>query len=221
MKVFSYALLYLYFGAEGERGVFVNGQIAVVLSPQGEPSSFSEDCVVKVFTKQGERWVTVRQTSVQLTSSDAPAIVRDKLKGLILVLGDCKVIAGGSISGLAYNILTRMGFYIFEISMVTEAVLDGIAGDVLSAPKEVTPAQPYPSETETAGVYWLDLIALQTVSPEISSKKALKPFLESTPFVCLELLCSHLPPWLENEKGLKIQTFTEEGRVRVVITKAC
>ncbi len=201
----------------------MNGQIAVVLSPQGEPSLLNEDCVVKVFTKQGARWAAERQLPVQLATGDAPAVVRDKLKGLILALGGCKVIAGSSISGLAYNILTRMGFYIFEISKVTEDVLDGIAEDVRTegTPKEVPPVRPFPSETETAGVYWLDLIALQTVSPGISSKKALKPFFESTPFVCLELLCSHLPPWLENEQGLKIQTFAEEGRVRAVITRAC
>ncbi len=211
------------FCAEGERGVFMNGKIAVVLNPQGEPSSLNEDCVVKIFTKQGDRWAAERQTAVQLATGDAPAVVRDKLKGLISVLGGCKVIAGSSISGLAYNILTRMGFYIFEINKVTEDVLDGIAEDVRTegTPKEVPPVQPFPSETETAGVYWLDLIALQTVSPEISSKKALKPFFESTPFVCLELLCSHLPPWLENEQGLKIQAFAEEGRVRAVITRAC
>ena len=41
-------------------------------------------------------------------------------------------------------------------------------------------------------IYSINLMEVQAAHPEITSKKALRPFFASTPFVELELICGHM-----------------------------
>ncbi|HOV41162.1 MAG TPA: Fe-only nitrogenase accessory AnfO family protein, partial [Oscillospiraceae bacterium] len=65
--------------------------------------------------------------------------------------------------------------------------------------------------------YYFDLAALQEKFPEISSKKALSQFFEETPFLELELVCTHLPPWIES-LGYDI-TFKKQNEKTVAVIK--
>ena len=44
---------------------------------------------------------------------------------------------------------------------------------------------------------YLDYLLLEIKHPEITTKKAMLPFFDSTPFFSLTVRLSHLPPWLE------------------------
>ncbi|MFA9380069.1 MAG: Fe-only nitrogenase accessory AnfO family protein, partial [Acetanaerobacterium sp.] len=113
---------------------------------------------------------------------------------------------------------------IFEIDAVTDEMLNGIAHDVADADAQTNASYagaiaPTPSDGD--GRYFLDLIALQNEHPEVSSKQVLLPFLESTPFFQLDLVCTHLPPWLGGRTDLVVHTTPQGGTVRAVITRAC
>ncbi len=202
----------------------VNLQIAVLTDALEHLAEFEKVCRVKVYEKEDGRWSAVRQVALSLYPLDTPAAVRQKAKELAEAAEGCKVLAGSSMIGLAYGIFDRMGFAIFELSELSDAELNGVAEDLAEDERRKTETEqvmPYPVETGTPGVYRLDLIALQKENPEISSKKAMRPFFESTPFLTLELICHHLPPWLENEGGITIETTQSDGHLRALIAKKC
>ncbi len=139
-------------------------------------------------------------------------------------LGDCKIIAGKELTGIAFSVFDRKGFDVFEIAQLSNDILDGILedikqGDVLMKMKENIIKNAAPVETDTPGMYWLDLIELQTQCPEVSSKKALKDFLDSTPFLELALVCKHIPPWLETLPLDIKSTKADNDTISAVITR--
>ena len=77
-----------------------------------------------------------------------------------------------------------------------------------------------PVQTQTPGVYFLNLLELQKECPEISSKKALASFLSDTPFLELHLVCAHIPPWLIADSAHEKKIKKEEGGLYVTITKS-
>jgi hypothetical protein len=105
-------------------------------------------------------------------------------------------------------------------------VLDGIEADVLDSfteqnIKEKIIKEARPVSTETEGIYYLDLVLLQTECPDVSSKKAMKDFFSNTPFLELHLICRHLPPWIEGDETLKIDAQPKDGNVYAIIRRQC
>ena len=81
-----------------------------------------------------------------------------------------------------------------------------------------------PTPTDIPGVYTINLMEVQAAHPDITSKKALRPFLASTPFVELEIICGHMPPWLEEHMRQHhltcARTRQDDGTVRARISQA-
>ena len=131
-----------------------------------------------------------------------------------------------SINGLIYNVFDRMRFAIFEIDSLDDSMLDKIIADIHHNFHEMNnnvPTVTTPVET-TSGIYYLDLIKLQNAHPDISSKKALRSFIDNKPFVRLDLVCSHIPAWLkspEYDKKLDIATRRSGSSLLVSIGKKC
>lgn len=125
------------------------------------------------------------------------APMRERLRQLAATLHDVTAIAGLSISGLAYNELGRLGFCLCELDAFSPDILEALAQEIMASEQDASqvPAEPVPGETP--GTYRINLMEVLAAHPDISSKKALRPFLASTPFVELEIICGHMPPWLE------------------------
>lgn len=199
-------------------------KISIIMNKNREINSIMEGMVISVFEKKDAVWTTVREVPM---CSDLPENIgelRRELLRLASELEDCKIIVGKSFSGLPYHIFDKLGFAIFEAESCIPAVLDQILLDVHDKSRErKAVAFTDPAETDVPGVYFLDLIALQKQNPEISSKMALQPFLAGTPFFRLNLICEHLPPWMESlvqNKKLNLETEKlAQGKTRVSITK--
>ena len=77
---------------------------------------------------------------------------------------------------------------------------------------------------ELVGNRSINLMEVQAAHPDITSKKALRPFLASTPFVELEIICGHMPPWLEEHMRQHhltcARTRQDDGTVRARISHA-
>lgn len=182
----------------GDAG-YMNGKIAVYMQDQDELVSFYGATKIKVFEKGDAGWETIDEIDISKIKETEPALLRSGIERIIEKLDNCSVIAGGGLSGIAYNQFNKHGFDIFEISVCGSEVFEGIRSDLEDKNKEDALRLPSsPAETAAQGIYYLDLVSLQKQSPEISSKQALKDFLENTPFIELKLICGHVPPWLEN-----------------------
>ena len=134
--------------------------------------------------------------------------MRSRIRKLIDELGDCRIIVSGKLAGIPYHIFDKMGFHIFEtgdppsqelfqyiIREIEEAEAKAQASRASAAAASVSALTPVSPDHN--GNYYLNLIELQQAHPEISSKKALRQFMEETVFGRLELICNHIPPWME------------------------
>ena len=150
--------------------------------------------------------------------------MRTRIKALEQLLPQGAVIAGTSISGLAYNEFSHMGFCLCELESFSPDILDALAAEVAASaePSAQVPAEPVAGGSP--GAYTINLVEVQAAHPEVSSKKALRPFLASTPFVELEIICSHMPPWLEGhmkDHNLTCsRSRTQDGHLRLRISHA-
>ena len=154
---------------------------------------------VTVFEKIGGGWKEIYINYVNLPSGSSVSAARDALGILLDGLGDCRIAVGAGLTGVLYRALDSRGFSIFDTDDISPDTLDGILADLNAVEAadaaDTVPARPV--ETETPGTYALNLVRLQEAHPEITSKQALREFLETTPFYELRLICAHIPPWLE------------------------
>lgn len=200
--------------------------IAVFLQDGKPASSFFAADEIDIFTKSDDKWGVTDTCGVPEAWPQDLAAFRTEIRSLverILKDTDCKAVAGGEFSGIAFNELDRAGLHIFSISAVSDGTLDGIVSDIeknneASRIKEQIILDAKPVETSVPGVWYLDLIALQTQYPDISSKKAMQEFVQTVPFLELHLVCNHVPPWMER-MGLEIDARQQNGKVYAVIRK--
>ena len=174
-------------------------QIAI-LCHNRQPATLHEADTILIFELDpAGSWLERKAFPFHLTSTPKMDALRDQIRDLITRLGTCRIIAGQAINGLAYHVLDRMRLAIFEIRQIDTATLNQILQDVQqAAPPDTAEDMPRHPVCTGDGIYYLDFIRLQKLHPEISSKKALQSFLQHSPFIKLNILCSHVPLWLKN-----------------------
>ncbi|MDQ0202920.1 Fe-only nitrogenase accessory AnfO family protein [Pectinatus haikarae] len=204
----------------------MNKKIAVTCDKDNQLTDFASLSHIIIFENNGTAWKIRKRFPFNFSSIKTAQEIRDYTRNLILKLDDCKIIASRSINGLIYNVFDRMRFAIFEIDSLDDNMLDKIITDIYNSLHDVNnnvPVATAPVET-TGGIYYLDLIKLQNAHPDISSKKALRAFIDNSPFIRLDLVCSHIPAWLkspEYEKKLDITTRNSGSSLLVSISKKC
>lgn len=142
-------------------------------------------------------WQQLESIPFTLSGCYELAEMRNRIKALERHLPQGAVIAGTSISGLAYSEFSRMGFCLCELDTFSPDILDALASEILASAQGEVQVPTAPTLTDIPGVYSINLMEVQAAHPDVTSKKALRPFFDSTPFVELELVCGHMPPWLE------------------------
>jgi hypothetical protein len=171
--------------------------IALFSSEDGQPASAAEAKKIAVFMShelKSAHWTLIR--SREWTMPRDGGAFRKELAALIEWLGGSRIVIGKEIAGLAYTALTKGGFAVFQTDSVSDALFSSIVEDIGKVREESASAPISPVETETQGVYVFDFAKVQRDNPEISSKKALKGFLEGD-FLVLDLTAAHFPPWME------------------------
>jgi len=204
----------------------MNSLICIFMQDDGKLVSFLKATKIVVF-KKSDVWREINTIILIEPYSTNPIKLRQHILNIISQLEDCKIIAGSELIGIPYCVFDGNGFSIFSITEISDEVLDGIIADIKVTDLQINMKNEIiknamPVETEISGVYYLDLVMLQTECPEISSKKALKNFLSNTPFIELQLLCNHIPPWIENGNYDIASTKTSNDKFLAIITnKLC
>jgi hypothetical protein len=205
--------------------------IAVFADKEGRPAAPEEAHLVTVYTQQPETdsWRAEKSFSPTLDFS-GPGPLNKSLRILVEQLGGCKIILAKRIAGIPYHVFVHSGFEVFESEDASEEILSAILEETkaISAaeaqdaedPASV-PTRPVP--TSICGVYALDLGRMQRAHPEVSTKMALKDFLQ-TDFKELRLTFSHVPPWLALDVskigGSMLSKEAEPGIWKVIIRKS-
>lgn len=207
-------------------------EIAVVLDENGQTSTLYDCSTIKVYTKEMEDWKVNSETSLESNGILDTKLIRESIKNVVEYLNQCRVIVAKEVSGIPHTVLDMAGFKIFEVEGEPEEFLDPILemleqGEVekLSYINENdVNVEPIPLDKE--GCYYINLKEIQKSKPGVTSKGALLPFLRNVTFYQLEVICSHMPPWMESElkrlrMGVDIRKYSlDECRI-TIYRKTC
>jgi hypothetical protein len=170
--------------------------VAVIKDHSGNLSSFGGQNVVSIYRRQERMWVCAR--TLLFDAGSTQEAMRTNIRNFAAALGDARIVLGRSVSGIAYTVLNQMGFHICEMEQFSTECLDDLV-EAIGANNDSGVAAKKPAPTDEPGQYVFDLSAALAAYPELSSKKILRPFFDSTPFHELKIFCGHLPPWLPSE----------------------
>jgi len=175
-------------------------EIAVFLDEKNEISSFTEAKCVKIFAKEEYSWKVKKDVVVERTSGGKGIKeVREEYINLVRQMDDCKIVIVTKAFGIPYSVFYAEDFSVWELEGNPLNFLDAIIE------KEKEEEEREANEEEIAkklgeGYFLIDLMELEISKPEMTSKKAIIPFLKRDEVKKIEIHCCHVPPWLEKEK---------------------
>ncbi|KYZ78073.1 hypothetical protein AXX12_00565 [Anaerosporomusa subterranea] len=180
----------------------MNKVIAIHVGPTGETTSLNQPGKLLLFQKKRDTWHVGSERSFALNQDKGLREMRKQMAELLASLEECKVIVAGSITGVPYYELERAGFSIWEFDGKPADFLDYVLDKEEEADKEAAVSEvvrlPVPEELGN-GVFRISIKQIQELDTGLTSKQALMPLLRRTGWYRIEVLCNHIPPWLEAE----------------------
>lgn len=184
-------------------------EIAVYVNSLGEVADFNDAGIIKVYSKDMNRWIVSRELAFKFHSTEERSDISLDALNIADALENCRIFVAREFSDLGYKILDSMGFSTWKMdsnpSSFLEYVLEKeeeeeeavrLIGHSNASSKKVNSC---PIEIDNNGNYILNLKELQEHNTGITTKQALKPFLNNKNFNELIVTCSHIPYWLEKE----------------------
>jgi Fe-only nitrogenase accessory protein AnfO len=184
-------------------------EIAVYVNSVGEVTDFNENGIIKVFAKDKSQWNVVRELYFECHMTEKNKDISSAALNIAEALENCKIFVAKKFPDFSYIMLDSMGVstwkmdgdpnnfleYILEKEEEEAEVIKQIDYSNYSDKKQ----EIGPIEIGNNGYYILNLKELQEHNTGITSKQALKPFLNNKNFDELIVTCSHIPNWLEGE----------------------
>jgi Fe-only nitrogenase accessory protein AnfO len=201
-------------------------EIASIIGPDGGSIPISEPGMVVVYRRVRGSWEKDREMAFAIEPARGLRDLRNKVDDLKALLRDCRVFVAKSASGALFFELEKARFSVWEISGTPAEFLESVWLDERS--EQTAAAQPHdagiPAPTETfPGRFTISIREIQGKRPEISSKQVLQDFVRKGAFEQLEVICDHMPPWIEVDAtrcGFEIETETiRKNEVKVRLTK--
>ncbi len=199
-------------------------EIAVLVGEDGTAAPIQAASELRVYKQSCNTWEIDRSLPFNISSARDLKAMRDYMLTIIEFLGDCRTWACLSISGIVFFELEKNGFTVWEMDGAAYAILDAISADTAAA--DSTPSLPIavvkPEAREISpGYYSVSVKDIQNCNGMITSKQILLPLLGDKSIHKLEIVCTHIPPWLElkivnGELEAQIeQTAVHETRVTI------
>lgn len=176
-------------------------EIAVLLDADGLSGMLSRPGKVVVYKRSGCSFAADREMELALDRSRGLAELRSNVGELLRFLGPCTIFVARSASGAAYFELEKAGCSVWEVPGRPDEFLDS----VLKGEEEVRAGAParaveIPAPIERSpGSFFISIKEVQGKLPGFSSKQILEQFIRRGDFCVLELVCDHVPPWIEME----------------------
>jgi Fe-only nitrogenase accessory protein AnfO len=202
----------------------MNKKVGVYLNEEGDTISINESGSIRVYYKENGKWGISKVVEFDMSTVTGMQALRVKFKELASNLEDCRVMVGKSIVGIPYNVLDSLGFNLWEMEGKPEEFLEYVLEKEMLEEQEKNEEAleiTEPVETDKPGCFHINLKMLQENNSKLSSKQVLLPFLQNTKFYELEIICSHIPPWFQNEfekhdlKFFSVENGANEYKVKV------
>jgi Fe-only nitrogenase accessory protein AnfO len=220
-------------------GLLMSAEIAVFVDSDGNTAKLTERGKIVVFVRKRGKWHIAREKEFTLKNIRGMIGLRTKMEELLNFMSDCKVFVGFGISGIPYFILDKVKCSIWEWEGKPFEFLDYIlqkeeeahvrkhqAAHDVSKNKDSSKNKDVqkPCFVEVSpGNYSIFLKEIQESNTAMTTKQVLLPFIRRGKFNSIEMICNHIPQWLEGEarlSGLSLNVSAlEANKVKVVILK--
>ena len=200
-------------------------EIAVYVGENGSTASIYDIGKVVVYRRTCGEWHVLRECGFSLDRTKGLNGLRSSMATILEFLEECKIFVAYMVAGLPYFELEKAEVSIWEFEGKPSRFLDYILDQEELAEQEASgrsDVQWGPVEISD-GNYYISLREIQANNMGVTSKQALLPFLKDGRFHTLEVLCDHIPPWLEMELlngGLTAKTEKAgQAGIRVFISR--
>jgi Fe-only nitrogenase accessory protein AnfO len=200
-------------------------EIAVLVNDSGETSGFERDGTIRVYSNDKDVWVIKKYMEYSTQNITNAAILREKIKEICVWLMDCKILVVNRIRGVHYISFEENLVSMLEIGGKPENFLE----DIKMCSKHQRTGHEIPLEPNAIyeakpGSYYTDLREVMKGNTSYNSKQILVPFLKNRKYNSLEIICEHIPKWLEKEQSalkimLAIENYQECIKVKVYPVK--
>lgn len=195
-------------------------KIGVFLNEKDLISSFEEARYVKIFAKEKHLWKAKKTILINRAGGEKSINeIRQEYKNVINEMDDCKIIIVKRAFGIPYSVFYMGDFSVWELEGNPFDYFDEIIKN------EMVQEENENKEVEIAkklgdGYFMIDLQELELINPEITSKKAIIPYLEKEDVKKIEVRCCHVPPWLvaKMDKGEILLSINEIKRNDYMVT---
>jgi Fe-only nitrogenase accessory protein AnfO len=177
-------------------------EIAAFLGEDGQTVPMNEPGIIVVFRRERGAWVKTRETPFALNPAHGLHELRKDVRGLLGFLAPCTIIVAKSACGALYFELEKARCSVWEIAGTPPEFLDPVLCDEeqAQAAEPLTAGVDIPAPLELSpGKFYLSIKEIQGKRPEVSSKQVLQQFVQAGAFTELEIICDHVPPWIEME----------------------
>ena len=203
-------------------------EIAVITGSDGRTVPLSEPGTVVVYRMERGTWLAERRLPFSLESDGGLAGLRRRMGELIAFLGTCRTFVARSASGASFFELEKAECQVFEIAGCPSEFLGTVW---LEAKEEQEAKSPLPADADipapleiAPGRYYISICEIQGKRPEVSSKQVLRSFVQQGSFSELEIVCDHVPPWIEvdaEQLGFSLETeYQAPHEMRVILRKS-
>ncbi|MDF2984537.1 MAG: putative nitrogenase iron-iron accessory protein AnfO [Eubacterium sp.] len=200
-------------------------EIAVLVNSEGSTSGFDKDGSLRVYSKVNCEWTVVRCMEYNTGIISDSLTLHRRINEICGWLENCKIIVVNRIRGIHYIAFEEKQISMLEIKGVPETFLD----DIRECVQHYRTGKEIPMEHKAIfelrpGVFHTDLRAVMNGSTSYNSKQILVPFLKKQEYSLLEIICDHVPKWLENEQNelsirLSVEKFKDCMKVRIYPSK--
>lgn len=186
-------------------------EIAVLVAENKTTSSFEKDGTILVYGKDSCEWKINRQMEYKIKDLTDAFALHQKIKEICKWLGDCKIMVVNRIRGVHYIAFEEFQISMLEIKGTPEDFLEDIRECVNHQRTTQTVSMEHNAIYERQpGKYYTDLRDVMNGKTSYNSKQILLPFIKNESYSVLEILCDHIPKWLEREQSeLKIRMSVE------------
>lgn len=185
-----------------EKGDVMAKDVGVFVNHTGVTASLYEEGKICVYRRQQGVWKIIREQVFGLEKSRGMREMRSKIAEALDFLADCKIFVALSVVGLPYFEMEKAHISVWEFEGNPLDFLDYIISQEKAAQEQDRHQGiyevPVPVERSN-GYYSISIKDIQENNTGITSKQVLLPFIRKGGFYELEIICSHVPPWLEME----------------------
>ena len=202
-------------------------EIAAFVDKNGIATLLSTACCLQVYRKQEGSWRKERNSAVALGEARGLGELRSQMAEIVEFLGSCDTVVAEGFQGAALHALEKANVGMWEITGRPEASFDSLLAEeeAITHTNDEPARMPFPVlENKGEGRAYISIVDVQRSGGGLTSKQVLLPILHQGAFKELEILCAHLPPWLEAEAASRqwrcTTHKTTDQQVMITITVA-